>query len=104
MRRLTITESQKNDYVKASKAITYDKDTGTFTNNFGDDVTQPSKKGYKVIAAAKGRVIRADRLAVFIVTGKHPQDVVHLNGKLKDNTFENLEPVWRETPSIVRID
>ena len=101
MRNFTNQESQKNDYLKALKVIDYDKNTGTFTNCLGDVVAKPSKKGYKVISAAKGRVIRADRLAIYIISGRLPKDVVHLNGKLKDNTFENLQPIWRETPSIV---
>jgi hypothetical protein len=103
MRNLHWAETQKNDYLKALKAVDYNKNTGVFTNCVGEVVTTTSKKGHKVIPAAKGRVIRADRFAVLVVTGKLPTDVVHLNGKLKDNTFENLQPVFeRYSHPIVR--
>ena len=77
---------------RLKELLSYESDIGVFSwkanGVAGACMTQD---GYRFIQI-DGRFYMAQVLAVFYMTGEHPQtQVVHKNGNKDDNRFENLE-------------
>lgn len=69
--------------------ITYQPDTGVFTNNEGKVLGTVRSDGYLVIWFEK-RLWRANRLAWFFMTGEEPECVDHKDRNTLNNAFDNL--------------
>ncbi|EAA1216115.1 HNH endonuclease [Salmonella enterica] len=82
--------------------LSYDPDTGIFRrkmkNNrnqiIGEQAGSLSSEGYLIIQIDKVRYY-AHRLAYFLITGKQPMSVDHVNGIRTDNRAENLRSASR---------
>ena len=75
--------------------ITYNPTTGKFLKK-GKEVGWRNTKGYVFITIAKGKVIRAHRLAWYKYYGTFPEkEIDHINGDRSDNRIENLREVSR---------
>ena len=70
-------------------SIEYDPDTGTFTRN-GRKAGTITKAGYVAIRVDI-KIHLGHRLAWFLVYGRWPKAIHHLNGIKDDNRISNLE-------------
>ncbi len=84
--------------------ISYDRDTGIFTRKVassrmkaGSECSATNSKGY-VEFNILGKLVRAHRLAFFIINGEWPLLTVdHINGDKQDNRWSNLREVDNKT-------
>jgi len=80
--------------------LRYDQETGDFwwlEAKKGRDLLKPagteSNKGYRTISI-NGKAYLAHRLAYFYMTGEWPPEYIdHINGNVRDNSWENLRAV-----------
>lgn len=82
---------------RANETVCYDRETGKFTWRIngpkkvaGTEAGSIDHEGY-VLIGIDGRRYRAHRLAIFMMTGSWPDNVVdHINGNPSDNRASNL--------------
>jgi hypothetical protein len=82
---------------RLKELVTYNPDTGIFTNNFtrcgrakkGDVAGHIQKRGY-INIILDWRIYRAHRLAFLYMTGSIPKVIDHKDGNPSNNIFSNL--------------
>ena len=75
--------------------ITYEPKTEKFFKK-GKEIGWKNGKGYIFITTAKGKAVRAHRLAWYKYYGTFPEkEIDHINGDRSDNRIENLREVSR---------
>lgn len=72
-----------------AKLVVYDRETGEFTALDGRPLGARHSKGYVSISAG-GHKALAHRLAWFIVMGREPTHIDHINRIRADNRWSNL--------------
>lgn len=72
-----------------AKLVTYNPETGEFHALDGRPIGSLQSRGYVSIARC-GRRALAHRLAWFIVTGREPSHIDHINRVRTDNRWSNL--------------
>lgn len=69
--------------------LSYDPDTGEIRAATGRRMDVPTNSGYRIVYAGN-RILKAHRVAWYLVHGEWPKAIDHINGDPGDNRLDNL--------------